>query len=123
MCRCGALRDDNVHRATDQFGCQVRETLQDVVRGAVLDGDILSLDVARFTKTFAKRVNSVRRQLRGACPEKPDPRDFRWLLRLIVLRPGRERRGEETENDREPDQSHGATRSPPSRPDARVETA
>src|SRR5262245_18173360 len=108
LCRLGTLRDDDVHRAANHFGCQVWQVLQNVVRGVMLDDDILSLDVARVAKTFAKPLYSVRCQSRGARPEKPNPRDLRWLLGVVLRLNGKRPRNQtDNEDDREPDPPHG----------------
>src|SRR5512145_282016 len=77
--RRGALSDEHMHSLLHQLRRERIEPLDGIGRGALLQRDILSLDVAQFAQAFAECVEI--RGLRLARPKKTDPPDFRLRMR------------------------------------------
>src|SRR5215471_1188265 len=51
-CRPGVMRSDHRHLTAYQIGCEVGQSVGLVLRPAILDHDILALDVAGFTNAL-----------------------------------------------------------------------
>src|SRR5215510_917269 len=80
-CRGDVMRSDHRHLTAYQIGCEVGQSLDLVLRPAILDHDILALDVAGFTNPLpecGQKACTIGRRPRAA--EEPDHR-HRWLLR------------------------------------------
>ncbi len=56
MARLGPRRDDDIHREPNQLGRQVGEPIVVSLRPAVLDGDGLSLHVAKLAQALAESL-------------------------------------------------------------------
>src|SRR5215813_11523792 len=87
-CRPGVMRSDHRHLTAYQIGCEVGQSVGLVLRPAILDHDILALDVAGFTNALpecGQKTCTIGRRPRAA--EEPDHR-HRWLLRAHRKRPG-----------------------------------
>src|SRR5262245_17050039 len=84
------MRSDHRHLTAYQIGCEVGQSVSLVLRPAILDRHILTLDVAGFTKALAEcgQIACTIGRPRGA--EEPDHR-HRALLRARRERPRRNR--------------------------------
>src|SRR5262245_51864362 len=80
------MRSDHRHLTAYQIGCEVGQSVSLVLRPAILDRHILTLDVAGFTKALAEcgQIACTIGRPRGA--EEPDHR-HRRLLRARRERP------------------------------------
>ena len=85
-----AGRQDELHLQSDQFGRERGQPIVAVLREAVLDDDVLALDVAVLAQSLEKALDQERPALARADAQKADPVDLPGRLRL-----GGERRGEE----------------------------
>jgi hypothetical protein len=95
--------DNHVHLEPDQLGRQVAEPLETPLRIAVLNDEVLALDITEVAQTLPKGLQS-RIGIDGmAALESTDPVHFRRLLCL-----GCERRYEHTQGERD-DAPDGAT--------------
>src|SRR5262249_52424795 len=84
--RCGATgRGDDCDVALDQVGRQRWQSVIVTFRPSILDGRVLTVDVAGFLQTLAERGHVRRIPVRRCAVEKPDYRHRR------LLRPRRER--------------------------------
>src|SRR5262249_16635744 len=93
------MRSDHRHLTAYQIGCEVRQYVVLVLRPAILDHNILALDVAGFTKALPEcgQIACTIRKRRAA--EESDHRHCR------LLRPRRERprrRGSEQRDELAP---------------------
>src|SRR5215471_16301908 len=86
-----STRDNHVNAALHQFGREGREAFLPFVRPAVLDGEVLTLDVAEFCQALPQCLEDVRHPTSRSETRIEDAN----LCHLSRLRPG-ERRGEET---------------------------
>src|SRR4029453_787702 len=93
----GPCRHDYLSPLSEQLCDEAGKTLVLPFRPSILDGEILSLDVAQLAQALAEWPDEIGLQGRRGVPEDPSPVPF----------PG-EWRCEEAngENDREPDQPH-----------------
>jgi hypothetical protein len=85
----GSGRDDDVHPQSDQLGGKLRQSFEIARREALLDDEILALDVAELAQLLAKRVKVLPREpiiSRGSY-EIADARRFSGLLRPRRERP------------------------------------
>jgi hypothetical protein len=91
-CFSGARRDGAAcggqygHAPTDEFRHQRWQSIDLIKSIAIFDRNVLTLDIAGFRKTPAKRCHEVRRILRCRNPDEPDHR-HRRLLRAHRERP------------------------------------
>ncbi len=86
-CRAGVMGSDHRHLTAYQIGCEVRQSVVLVLRPAILDHDILALDVTGFTNALpecGQKDCTIGRRPRAA--EEPDHR-HRRLLRARRKRP------------------------------------
>src|SRR5260370_30075483 len=89
------MRSDHRHLTAYQIGCEVGQSVGLVLRPAILDRQILALDVAGFTKTLAECGQiacTIDRRPRAT--EEPDHR-HRGLLRPRRKRPRSRRAAEQ----------------------------
>src|SRR5262245_47764049 len=84
-CRGDVMRSDHRHRTTYQIGCEVGQSLDLVLRPAILDHDILALDVAAFTNPLPEGGQITCTIGKRRTAEETDHRHRR------LLRPRRER--------------------------------
>src|SRR5262245_40835933 len=82
------MRSDHRHLTAYQIGCEVGQSVGLVLRPAILDHDILSLDVAGFTKALAECGQIACTIDRRRNAEESYYR-HRWLLRSRCKRPRR----------------------------------
>ena len=94
--RGGSPGHNHLHLEPDQLGRQVGEPLRLALRIAVLDDDVLALDVAQVAQTLPEGLHTCwGRDGRGERRTEPtDPVHFRRLLCL-----GDERRHEDTQGE------------------------
>ena len=69
-----------------QFGGQRRQSIKSTICPAVIDADVVMLDIAGFTQAAPERVNDVHELAGGFHAEKPDHR-HPGLLRPRIERP------------------------------------
>src|SRR5438132_6046348 len=88
------MRNDNRHLTAYRIGCEVGQSVDLVLRPAILDRHILALDVAGFTKVLAEcgQISCTIGKRRTA--EEPDHR-HRRLLRARRERPRSRRAAEQ----------------------------
>ncbi len=94
-CRAGVMGSDHRHLTAYQIGCEVRQSVVLVLRPAILDHDILALDVTGFTNALpecGQKDCTIGRRPRAA--EEPDHR-HRRLLRARRKRPRGRRAADE----------------------------
>src|SRR5262249_26511643 len=94
--RCG----DDSHPAADEIGYQFRNSGKVVLCPAVFDRYVLTLDVAGFAQSFAKRCQQTRHRLRRIRMEISDDWNG-WLLRARRKRPSNRRCGRAGESQNE----------------------
>src|SRR6516162_3762508 len=82
------VADDHRHRTADQISDQRRQAVKVILRRAVFDRDVLTLDVAGFPQPMAKGGHEVRYVGKRRAAQKPDHR-HRRLLRPRRQRPRR----------------------------------
>src|SRR5262245_17827688 len=82
------MRSDHRHLPAYQIGCEVGQYVVLVLRPAILDHDILALDVAGFAEALAECRQIACTIDRRRAAEKSDHR-HRWLLRVRRQRPRR----------------------------------
>src|SRR5262249_2932236 len=90
----GVMRSDHRHLTAYQIGCEVGQSVDLVLRPAVLDRHILALDVAGFTKALAECGQIACTIDRRRAAEEPNHR-HRRLLRACRERPRRRCAAEE----------------------------
>src|SRR4029453_12911338 len=105
----GGARDDDVHVEPNQLGGEGGEPVSVVAVESALDEDVLALDVPQLPHPLEETLPGAPapRAVRRRTPEKAYPMDLRGLLGVGG---GRPKRQADSENDREPDQPHGAPR-------------
>jgi hypothetical protein len=78
--RRGAGGHDELDLHGDELGRERGQPVVAVLREAVLDDEVLALDVAALAQTLAKPFDHEGAALAGADGQKPDPRDLSGLL-------------------------------------------
>src|SRR5262245_17666273 len=87
-CRRGVMRSDHRHLTAYQIGCEVGQSVDLVLRPAILDRHILALDVAGFTKALPECGQIARTIDRPRAAQETYHR-HRRLLRARRKRPRR----------------------------------
>src|SRR5262249_29906980 len=87
-------RDDHCDLSVNQFGRQLRQSVDLILGPAVFDGRVLALDVADLLYALAELAHAVRQPVRRPAVEKSDHR-HRRLLRARRERPRRRRAAEQ----------------------------
>ena len=82
------MRSDHGHLTAHQIGCEVGQSVDLVLRPAILDHDILALDVAGFTNALPECCHETCSVGKRRTAEKPNHR-HRGLLRARRERPSR----------------------------------
>src|SRR5262249_33632822 len=96
-CRGDVMRSDHRHLTAYQIGCEVGQSLDLVLRPAILDHDILALDVAGFTNPLPEGGQITCTIAKRRTAEETDHR-HRRLLRPRHERP-RDRRAHEQRDE------------------------
>jgi hypothetical protein len=78
-------RGDHGHPSSNQFSRQLWQPIHLILSPAVVDRDVLALNIASVFEAAAKRAHTIRIRLRRPGVEEPDHRHRR------LLRPPRER--------------------------------
>src|SRR5215475_11258046 len=95
-CRGDVMRSDHRHLTAYQIGCEVGQSLDLVLRPAILDHDILALDVAGFTNPLPEGGQITCTIGKRRTAEETDHR-HRRLLRARRERPCNCRASEESD--------------------------
>src|SRR5262249_8413719 len=111
-CRRGVMRSDHRHLTAYQIGCEVGQPIVLVLRPAILDHDILALDVTGFANALPECGQIACTISKRRAAEKPDHR-HRRLLRASCKRP-RNRAAEQRDEFASSYGEHEA--SPPGKP-------
>src|SRR5215475_3968821 len=82
------MRSDHRHLTAYQIGCEVGQYIVLVLRPAILDHDILALDVAGFANALPECGQVACTISKRRAAEESNHR-HRWLLRARRERPGR----------------------------------
>jgi hypothetical protein len=84
--------DDDIDLRADQLGSEAGKARDVAVRPSVLQNEVLSLDVAQLGHPLPERIDNAQHfRARRGLAEPSYPHNF-----VCLLRPGGERRGEET---------------------------
>jgi hypothetical protein len=82
----GARCHDDIDLEPDKFLRQFAHSLRLALRPSVLDDDGLSLHIAQLAKSLAKSFKGIQKSV-WTVPQKADPVDLAWLLRVRRKRP------------------------------------
>jgi hypothetical protein len=77
----GARCHDDIDLEPDKFLRKFAHSLRFALRPSVLDGDGMSLHIAQLAKSLAKSFKGIQKRI-WTVPQKTDPGDLPWLLRV-----------------------------------------
>src|SRR5215211_1016696 len=80
-----AMSNDDGDLLANQIGRQRRQSIKLVLGPAIIDQDVLTLDIAGVLEALAKPARALRKTVRRYCTEKADHR-YRRLLHGGLLR-------------------------------------